>query len=119
MDDFFADEEKLYRAVIPKDMFIKADGSVTSAAFKVSNGCSVDRGNYRTDEEAAAFMKRSLQGSIYSLTVKICREKDVFVKYEPEENNPYHSGLYKNDELEKMTPSQCRHLASSVQLVMS
>ena len=70
MDNYFKDDEQLYRAVIPKEMFIKKDGSLTSAAFKATEGCSVDRGNYRNDEEAVSFIKRTLKGSVYSILVK-------------------------------------------------
>ena len=119
MDERFEDAEKLYRAVTPTDMFMKADGTITSAAFKSSDGCSVDRGNYREDEEAAAFMKQSLSGSIYMFFVKDCRDRDIFSRYEPIETNPYHSGLYKNETLDKMTPGQCKHLASVAKCVMT
>lgn len=119
MDDTFKDEEKLYRAVVPKDMYFKENGTLTSAAFKDSSGCSVDRGDNRTDEEAAIFMKKNLEGEIYRIQVSNCREKEIHIQYEPEEENPYHSALYKNSAKEKMTQGQCKHLASVAVLVAS
>lgn len=117
MDDCFEDEEKLYRAVIPKDMYIKKDGSLTSAAFKATDGCSVDRGNYRNDNDAVSFMRKTLEGSVYSILVKTCRERDIYIKYEPTDGNPFHSGLYKDLSLSKMTPGQCKYLAQSAVFV--
>ena len=59
MDNFFPSDEKLYRAVLPYEMFLREDGSLTSAAFRDRKGLSVDRGNDRPDLDAAAFMRQS------------------------------------------------------------
>lgn len=117
MNENFNADEKLYRAVIPSDMFIKEDGSLSSAAYKSHDGCSVDRGNGRDDQEAADFMLMHLKGNIYSVEVSDCESKDIFVKYEPTEGNIYHSELYKNTQREDMTKSQCRFLAQVSKLI--
>lgn len=117
MDDFFEESEKLYRAVIPEGMYIKENGELTSAAFKSETGCSVDRGRNRSDEEASSFMKQNLNGSVYVFAVRNCRERTIHIEYEPTETNPFHSGLYKNSTLEKMTRGQLKHLASVARLV--
>ncbi|PWJ70831.1 hypothetical protein B0O40_0681 [Ruminococcaceae bacterium R-25] len=99
MDDFFEPDEKLYRAVRPCSIYYKEDGSLSSAAFKSSNGCSVDRGNGRSDKEAVQFILSNLTGDVYSISVDYCISKNIFVHYEPiEDKNPYHCGLYKNNE---------------------
>lgn len=108
MVDIFEIGEKLYRAVRPEQ--IKEDGSLSSAAFKTSKGCSVDRGDGRTDQEAAKFMRKKLSGDIYRINVGDCYEKEIFIHYEPLEDDPYHSGLYRNEEMKDMTTGQCRHL---------
>ena len=123
MNDRFEDTEGLYRAVIPKDIFVKNDGSISSAAFKSSTGCSVDRGAGRTDEEAARFLRNKLQGNVYGFKVKDCNDKDIFIRYEPIEDpvelaDPYHCGLYKNANLEKMTAGQCKYLSMVACLVL-
>ncbi len=56
MVDEFNDDEKLYRAVYPPeifDLFWKKDGTLTSAAFRDKRGLSVERGFYREDDNAA------------------------------------------------------------------
>lgn len=111
MLNLFAAGEKLYRAVQPKDMYFKEDGSLSSAAFKSSNGCSVDRGDGRTDIEAADFMMKKLTGDIYRIDVGDCIEKDVFIRHEPVEDDPYHSGLYRDKGLSDMTQGQCKYLS--------
>lgn len=117
MDEIFCADEKLYRAVIPCNMYIKEDGSLSSAAYKSHDGCSVDRGNGRDDQEAADFMLMHLKGNIYSVEVSDCESKDIYVKYEPTEENVYHSGLYKNIQREDMTKGQCRFLAQASKLI--
>ena len=118
MNNEFELEERLYRAVVPNDIYIKSDGSISSAAFKCSNGCSVDRGNGRTDEEAANFLRTKLMGNIYGFKVEECIKKDIFIRFEPvEDEDPYHCGLYKNSTLEKMTNGQCKHLAMVAYLI--
>ena len=48
--DFYL-KEKLYRAVLPYEPFIKEDGTISSAAFKDSQGLSVDRQMHRENKE--------------------------------------------------------------------
>ncbi len=112
MDEHFDNNEKLYRAVKPEGIYHKEDGSLSSAAFKSSNGCSVDRGDGRSDNEAAEFMQANLSGDVYKISVDNCLEKSIYINYEPIEGiNPYHCGLYRNDGLNEMTQSQCRFLS--------
>ncbi len=117
MDNTFKDDEKLYRAIKPIELYEKENGRIASAAFKRSNGCSVDRGNGRSDEEAKQFLMRGKEGIVCVFYVRDCRSKEIYIRYEPIEENPYHSGLYKNEDRVKMTSSQCRHLASVAKFV--
>ena len=53
MDNTFPNCEKLYRAVFPESymqMFWRKDGTVSSAAFTDKQGLSVERGDFREDE---------------------------------------------------------------------
>lgn len=118
----FDANEKFYRAVKPEGIYIKSDGSISSAAFKDSNGCSVDYGCGRTDKEAANFMLKKLSGNVYYFYFNNCLERDIFVNYEPVSEssgdaNPYHCCLYKNSSLERMTSSQCKYLATIANMV--
>lgn len=88
MDNTFRDEEKLYRAVKPEEYFEKENGRISSAAFKRSKGCSVDRGNGRSDEEASWFLMKGKAGKACVFFVRDCRDKEIYVQYEPIKDNP-------------------------------
>lgn len=111
-DDFSNEDEKLYRAVKPEGIFIKENGSISSAAFKSSNGCSVDRGDFRHDTDAASFMKLKLEGDVYKFKVGDCNTKDIFIQYDPQPDDKYHSNLFKNEKKERLTGGQCKYLAN-------
>lgn len=113
LDTVFEPAEKLYRAVHPKSMYWKDDGSVSSAAFFSKKGhCSVDRGNYRDDAEVIQDMRnRNFKGKFVSVTVQICYDIDANVVYAPSKGNIYHSEIHGDKEQRKLTPKQRRHLA--------
>ena len=81
MDNNFSLTEKLYRAVLPTDMFWKDNGKVSSAAFlSRKGGCSVDRGFFRDDNAVVLDMeKRNLKGDIIAVTVLNCRKLRLFL----------------------------------------
>lgn len=98
MDNTFAEDERLFRAVIPDNMYWK-DGRPTSAAFKTreTDGLSTDRQGERTVEEAVAYLHSHLKGSAVSVTYNDCCCAGVDVVYSPvstpEDDNPYHTLL--------------------------
>lgn len=99
MNDIFEIDEKLYRAVYPpeiRDMFWKENGTVSSAAFYDSKGCSVDRGNFRTDDEVVEDMKSRFEGSIVSVTVGECEAVKAVIVYKPSKNL-FHSEIHGSD----------------------
>lgn len=117
MSKEFVENEKLYRAVRKKPSFIKSDGTITSAAFKHtgkgSNGLSVDRQMGRTNDDSIEFMKRNLEGVITSVRVKECIDNEIFMQYSPSKNNSFHTELYANNELEKLTSNQIMKLVEN------
>ena len=77
MDNTFPNCEKLYRAVFPESymqMFWRKDGTVSSAAFTDKQGLSVERGDFREDENVIEEMRKFFHGCIISLTVEQCRD---------------------------------------------
>ncbi len=97
MDNTFGYDEGLYRAVYPPemmDMFWRKDGTVSSAAFADAKGLSVDRGNYRDDEQVVYDMRKRFTGCIIKLYAGNCAEVDAIVRYLPSKVNPYHSEIH-------------------------
>lgn len=119
MDDTFFPDEKLYRAVYPpevKDMFWKGNGQVSSAAFYDPEGCSVNRGNYRSDDEVVIDMRKHFIGRIVALTVEQCEEIGARVRYKPTKNL-YHSEIHGSDTVILLDKRQRKHLARCAQIV--
>ncbi|MBQ4470381.1 MAG: hypothetical protein II917_09635 [Synergistaceae bacterium] len=119
MDNNFSLTEKLYRAVLPTDMFWKDNGKVSSAAFlSRKGGCSVDRGFFRDDNAVVLDMeKRNLKGDIIAVTVLNCREVEAVPIYAPSKNNIYHSEIHGSNEHIPLSPRQRKHLANSAVIV--
>ena len=116
MDNTFNSNEKLYRAVYPPevaDIFWKRDGSVSSAAFADPKGLSVDRGDYRTDNDVLKSMRKLFKGHIISLYVKNCSDVHAPVCYLPSRSNPYHSEIHGSTTSLLLSKSQRRHLAQN------
>lgn len=73
MDNNFDEKEMLLRVVLPDDIYWKDDGSISSAAFKDSNGLSVDRVNNRSLSEAVGYIHNHFpQRIIVSVEVQDC-----------------------------------------------
>ena len=113
MDASFSRDEQLYRAVLPKDMFWEADGTVSSAAFSDRNGLSVDRGDYRADKEVIKkMMDNGLKGAIIKVTVGNCEDVSACVQYMPIPDNIYHSEIHGTKEKKYLTRGQRKKLAA-------
>ena len=122
MDDRFNKDEKLYRAVYPPEMiemFWKKDGSISSAAFADPKGLSVDRGNYRCDDDVVKDMKKRFTGRIISLYVKNCDDAGAVVRYLPSRSNKYHSEIHGSDNTPLLSKSQRRFLAEKAIVIAS
>ena len=119
MDKTLKTDEKLYRAVYPpevRDMYWKNNGEVSSAAFYDTRGCSVDRGNYRTDDEVVRDMQRRFSGRIVAVTVGICVEVGAKVVYKPSENI-FHSEIHGSDSKIVLNKSQRKCIARNAKVV--
>ena len=116
MDSMFEEKEKLYRAVLPRFIYDKKDGHISSAAFKDSKGLSVDRGYYRADSVVIGAMRKKLRGSIVSVTVGQCHEINAIVKYCPSQTNDYHSEIHGGKDRIVLSDSQSKHLADMVKM---
>lgn len=110
MNADFDDNECLFRAVLPIEVFWK-DGRPSSAAFKDKNGLSVDRDGGRNTSEAIECVKNNLQGNIVSLLVLQCKDINAYVTYVPIKDNPFHSEIHGNIEKRKLSDSQAKKLA--------
>lgn len=120
MDNSFNDEELLYRAVYPPEhskMFWKDDGHVSSAAFLDKKGLSVERGNFRAEDDVVSEMKKSFIGRIISVSVKLCREVNAFVLYKPTKRSIFHSEIHGSPKIPLLTPSQRHHLSLNCKIV--
>ena len=116
MDSTFEKKEKLYRAVLPRFIYDKMDGRISSAAFKDAKGLSVDRGYHRADSVVIDAMRKRLRGSIVSVTVGQCFEINAIVKYCPSPINIYHSEIHGGTDRIVLSSSQSKRLADMVEM---
>lgn len=120
MNNIFRNDELLYRAVFPPEhrkMFWRDDLHVSSAAFLDKNGLSVERGDYRSEEEVVLNMKKSFIGCIISVTVELCLAVNAFVIYKPTKRSKYHTEIHGSDKNPLLSPSQRRHLSNYCKIV--
>lgn len=104
MDNTFPNCEKLYRAVFPESymqMFWRKDGTVSSAAFTDKQGLSVERGDFREDE---------------NVTVEQCRDVDAVIKYKPSKRSEHHSEIHGSEEVPLLSKSQRKKLAERAKI---
>lgn len=114
LNDSFSDIEGLYRAIYPPqiaDIYWKANGQLSSAAFKDRRGLSVERGAERSDEQVKQHMSLYFTGLIYRVFVKDCNDINAVVKYLPSRNNVYHSEIHGSENQVVLSQSQAKHLA--------
>ncbi|MBR5357919.1 MAG: hypothetical protein IK128_01750 [Clostridiales bacterium] len=114
MDNVFAPEEQLYRAVYPPEqasMFWRRDGSVSSAAFADPKGLSVERGYYRDISIVIAEMQKRFTGAIVSVSVGDCLNTDAVVRYLPSNKNPFHSEIHGSRTVPLLSKTQRFYLA--------
>ncbi len=121
MDNTFRINEKLYRAVYPPEIaeiFWRKDGTISSAAFADPKGLSVDRGDFRPDNEVVSSMQKRFSGRIISLYVKNCMDIGASVKYLPSASNPYHSEIHGNDTTVLLSKQQRLFLARKAVVII-
>lgn len=119
MDNSFKDDEKLYRAVYPPEMrkmFWKENGEVSSAVFYDKNGCSVDRGNYREDDDVVMDMRKRFTGRIVSITVSSCNDVSAKIVYNPSKDI-FHSEIHGSDTSIVLNKAQRKYIAKNSKIV--
>lgn len=123
MDESFSNEcERLLRALKNIPEYWKADtGRPSSAAFKDSNGVSVDREGERVIEDAVDTLvaqrgRESVKG-VVSVTVNDCKDVEALLKYAPLTDNQYHSEIHKDQQKTQLTRGQLKKLADRMQLL--
>lgn len=122
MNDTFDERESLYRAVYPPEvnrMFWKDENHISSAVFLDKKGVSVERGNFRLDENVVLEMKKFFVGKIVAITVGICHEVNAKVLYKPTKRSVYHSEIHGGEKQIVLTPSQRHFLAANSRLLES
>lgn len=96
----------------------------SSALFYDSKGVSIDRRNHRTEDDLIKdeerlhdlYSKEKLK-AIISVEKEFCDSLDVKVKSTPDENNPYHCILYRNEGKNELTNSQRRKLSKNCEII--
>ena len=120
MDSNFNENESLYRAVYPPEvnrMYWKDETHISSAVFLDKKGLSVERGNYRLDDEVVKEMKKSFIGKIISITVGMCFKVNAKVLYKPTKRSVYHSEIHGSEKSIVLSPSQRHFLAAQSKLI--
>lgn len=118
MDETFKNRnEKLIRAVLPREIFWHEDGTLSSAAFKDKKGLSVDRDGGRPIDEAVRYAESHLQGSMVYVTVGQCVAVQALVRYLPLSDNQFHSEIHQSEEKIVLSNSQARKLSLCARVV--
>lgn len=118
MDANFALTELLLRVVRPNGVYWKEDGTLSSAAFKDSNGLSVNRTGDNTLSEAVEIINASpLIGTIVYVTVPDCYDVEATIIYAPIENNVYHSEIHRSQDIAPLNKRQAKRLAERARRV--
>ena len=113
----FNDNEYLIRAVYPpskKAIYWNRNNKVSPVAFRDDKGLSVNRSGNETKDYIVNFSKERLDGLMYSATVKICQEFDIFICYKPSYTNIYHTELHGSSTSLPLTHLQSVKLANNV-----
>lgn len=108
--------DNVYRALNPKMMFERPNGSVSPSAFKDKNGLSVEIGLGRSDLLVVGSMQRYLDGNILKIKVSVCEECNVEIYNDTNSPNKYHRLLLDKNRVndnKSLTQSQCKHLATA------
>lgn len=106
-------EEFLYRRIIKNPNFWKADlNRHSSAAFKQSNGLSVDRQLNRDELKVIESIQKDSLKAISSISCKNCRSIPTYPNYDPLENNIYHAEIYGTPNNRNLTQSQYKKLSN-------
>lgn len=114
LDTKINDSERLYKAIkksIPAQWNERLD-QPTSAAFKDSQGVSVDRKGDRSDREIIySFKERFELRSVISITAQQCRDQRAYPIAKPLSDNTYHAEIHRSPDKIMLTPGQAKRLS--------
>jgi hypothetical protein len=124
MDDKFKLEEKLFRAALPASLvWDEEECRFSTALFKDSNGASVDRDDNRTDGNIVKTMIDKLTTdkvkAIVYVHVDNCNKLPSHLKYNPLDDNIYHSEIHDSEEKKVLAKGKLRQLVKDCILVYS
>lgn len=118
MDETFAPDEQLYRGL--HSIWLEDDNSISSAAFKDSNGVSVDRDGGRAEHDCIDRLVDNLPqiAGVGRLSCQDVADCGALPVYLPVEGNDYHSEIHDSaDQVPIKSKSKSRKLASKCQVV--
>lgn len=108
--------EHIYRAVRPKSIYLRPDGSIAAAAFKDKKGASVEIQLGRNDDDVRIHMSR-LSGNLAKIPVAVCDKANVEIFYDDSPNKYHRLLLNKKRESDNdkiLTPLQAEELADGI-----
>lgn len=117
MENVIPDEEYLYRGVV-ESCWNPQEQRPSSAAFKDSNGVSVDRDGGRNEEKCVEqLLHLKPFYAVCRLTAGNARSCDTVVKHLPVEGNEYHSEIHDSENQKEIkSKSKSRKLAGISEL---
>lgn len=120
MDEIIGNEEYLYRGVVGS-CWNFAENRPSSAAFKDSQGVSVDRDGGRSQDVCVkALLSKKVFYAVCRLTAGDARACDTVVKYLPVEGNDYHSEIHDSETRAQIkSPKKAKNLLSKTELSYS
>ena len=117
LSPIIADGEYLYRGITNKQWDF-VNNRITSAAYKDSLGVSVDRSGDRDEESCVSHLLQNKPFiAIGRLMAGFVRESGLLVKYDPTEENEYHSEIRHSENRAELTTGQSRKMSRSATVV--
>lgn len=122
MKNLTNDAEHVYRSIHPHRNFIKADGGISSAAFKDPNGLSVEQGLGRTDKDIVAHIRQiKLQGKVAKIPIEVCSKAKITI-FDDKAKNIFHRLLlnkpFDPNGNNSLTKGQARALSTGISVLL-
>lgn len=116
----FENNERLFRKIPDLPSYVKEDENgkrISSAAFKDSLGCSVDRQANREREiiqnqfYSRFHNEKSGIAAVADVSFLDCCNVNAIVKEDPIDGNPFHCEIHRSETKIQLSPSQAKKLA--------
>lgn len=117
-DNYIKDEERLFRVIKSFPNWWKFDvNRPSSAAFKDSNGVSVDRqGTRNIDQVIERFRNRFELRAVVSINAGKCREFNTYPIAKPGLENPEHAEIHNSPFEIPLTSGKARKLSKEARI---